>query len=140
MMLRGKEVAIGYALRDPSNGAVVNVDHRQFLAAEQSEKFPRDPEMILHMAHFLADEFEAKTKRRPEIYALVLASLNGRKPQVMIDPNTNLAAEKRGIYFGREWVPPLEEPLRKEPWQVPVEQWKQLIEMPKIEFLASAAP
>lgn len=137
MMLRGKEVGIGYAIRDPAGGRIANVDHKRFLAPEQAEKFPRDPEMILHMAHFLADEFEAATSRTPEIYALVLTSLNGRKPQLMIDPNTDLVAQPRGVFWSRDWVPPLAEPLRSPPWDIPVDQWRQHIELPEINFLKS---
>lgn len=136
MMLRGKEVGIGYALQDPENGKVVNVNHRQFLAAEQSEKFPRDPEMILQMAHFIADKFEGSTGRRPAVYAFVLASLNGRKPQLLVDPNTDLAAVERGVFYERKWVPPLFEPLSEPAWAVPVEQWREFVELPEIEFLA----
>jgi hypothetical protein len=32
-------------------------------------------------------------------------------------------------------VPPLEEPLRKEPWDLPVEQWMPYIELPEIKFM-----
>ncbi len=135
MMLRGKEVGIGYALRDPENGQVVNVDHKQFVASEQAEKFPRDPEMILHMAHFIAGKFEVETGRRPEVYAFALASLNGRKPEFLVDPNQDLAAVPRGIYYEREWVPPVTEPLRWPAWDIPVQQWREHVEMPEIKFL-----
>lgn len=135
MMLRGKETGIGFALRDPLNGQVTNVDHAQFLAAEQAQKFPRDPEMILHMAHFLAEQFEKSAGRRPEVYALALTSLNGRKPQFIVDPNTDLAAEPRGIFWHRTWVPPLSEPFRSIPWDIPVSEWSQHVEMPDMKFL-----
>ncbi len=138
MMLRLKEVGLGFAVRDPRDGTVANVDHKHFLDAEQAEKFPRDPELILQLAHHIADEFEKSTKRRPEVYAFVVASLNGRKPQLMIDPNCNLAAKPRGIYWSRDWVVPLEEPLRSPPWDVPVEQWREHIEMPEFEFMKKA--
>lgn len=135
MMLRGKEVGIGYAIRDPKSNQVTNVDHKQFMAAEQAAKFARDPEMILQFAHFLAAKLEAESGNRPEVYALALTSLNGRKPQLIVDPNTNLAAEPRGIFFSRAWVIPLTEPLREPPWDVPVEQWSRYVEMPDINFM-----
>ncbi len=138
MMLRGKEVGLGYALQDPQNGRVVNVQHTQFLAPEQAEKFPRDPEMILHLAHYIADKFESDTGRRPAVYAFALASLNGRKPQLMIDPNQDLASVPRGIYFNRPWVPKLSEPLRDPPWDIPVQQWSQHVELPEIAFLSNS--
>lgn len=142
MMLRAKEVGLGYAIVDPKTGGVANVDHKQFIDAEQSEKFGRDPELILLMAHFIANRFESETGRRPQVYAFVLASLNGRKAQLMIDPNVDLAAEPRGQFGQRDWVVLLTEPLRREPWNVPVEQWRQYVELPEIEFLkkTSAEP
>lgn len=135
MMLRGKEVGIGYAMRDPVTKQVTNVNHKQFMAEEQAAKFARDPEMILQFAKFLADKAERQGGKRPEVYALALTSLNGRKPQLIIDPNTNLAAESRGIYFSRPWVLPLTEPLRNPTWDVPVEQWSRYVEIPKLNFL-----
>lgn len=135
MMLRAKEVGLGYAIVDPETGQVANVDHKQFIAAEQSDKFGRDPELILLMAHFIANRFESEMGRRPQVHAFVLASLNGRKAQLMIDPNVDLAAERRGQLGRRDWVMPLTEPLRREPWIVPVEQWRQYVELPEIEFL-----
>ena len=138
MMLRAKEVGLGYAIVDPETGRVANVDHKQFIDAEQSEKFGRDPELILLMAHFIANRFESEMGRRPQVYAFVLASLNGRKAQLMIDPNVDLAAQPRGQLGQRDWVMPLTEPLRREPWIVPVEQWRQYVELPEIEFLKKA--
>ncbi len=135
MMLRLKEVGLGYAVRDPRDGTVANVDHKHFLDPEQAEKFPRDPAMILQLAHHMADEFEKSTQRRPEVYAFVVASLNGRKPQLMIDPNCNLAAEPRDFFNARDYVIPLEEPLRSPPWDIPVEQWRAHIDLPEFEFM-----
>ncbi|MEM8734015.1 MAG: HTTM domain-containing protein [Planctomycetota bacterium] len=135
MMLRGKDVGIGFALKDPLNQQVTNVDHQRYLSPEAASKFGRDPEMVLHFAHFLADSYQAQVGRRPEIYAFALTSLNGRKPQLIIDPNANLAEIPRGIFFNRDWVLPLEEPLRAQPWDVPVAEWKQYVEIPELDFM-----
>lgn len=135
MMLRGKDVGIGFALKDPLSQQVTDVDHQRYLSAEAASKFGRDPEMVLHLAHFLADSYHEKVGRRPEVYAFALTSLNGRKPQLMIDPNANLAEVPRGIYFNRDWVLPLTEPLRLEPWRVPVADWKQFVEIPELTFM-----
>lgn len=135
MMLRTKEVGLGYAIVDPVSGRVANVDHKQFLDAEQAEKFGRDPELILLMAHFIASRFESEVGRRPQVHAFVLASLNGRKPQLMIDPNADLAAEPRRQFGRRDWIMPLTEPLRADPWDVPVDHWRQHVELPEIDFL-----
>jgi hypothetical protein len=135
MMLRAKEVGIGYAIVDSASGRAANVDHKQFLDAEQAEKFARDPELIRQLAHFIADKFEVEMRRRPEVHALVLASLNGRKPQLMIDPNVDLAAQPFAWWSTPAWIVPLKEPFRAEAWNVPMDQWKSHVELPEIEFL-----
>ncbi len=135
MMLRAKEVGIGYAVVDPASGRAANVDHKQFIDPEQAEKFARDPELIRQLAHFIANKFEKEMGRRPEVYALVLASLNGRKPQLMIDPNVDLAAQTFALWEKPIWVLPLTEPFRKEAWRVPVEQWKSHVDLPPIKFV-----
>ncbi|QDS95478.1 Vitamin K-dependent gamma-carboxylase [Roseimaritima multifibrata] len=135
MMLRAKEVGIGFALRDPATEAVVNVDHMQFLSTEQSEKFARDPNLILQMAHFIADKFEQEMRRRPQIYAFALVSLNGRKPQLMIDPNTDLASLQRNTSIGPEGFVTLHEPLRSPAWDIPIDQWRNHVDLPEIKFL-----
>jgi len=135
MMLRAKEVGIGYAVSDPATGRVANVDHKQFIDPEQAEKFPRDPELILKMAHFIADKAEKDMGRRPQVYAFVLASLNGRKPQLMIDPNVDLAAQPLYTAGAHSWIVPLTEPFRSSPWSVPIEQWREHVELPEFKFM-----
>jgi hypothetical protein len=135
MMLRAKEVGIGYAIVDSTTGRAANVDHKQFIDPEQAEKFARDPELIRQMAHFIADKFEVEMRRRPEVHAFVLASLNGRKPQLMIDPNADLAAQPNAWWSTPAWIVPLKEPFRAEAWKVPMDQWKSHVELPEIKFL-----
>lgn len=135
MMLRAKEVGIGYAIVDSATGRAANVDHKQFIDPEQAEKFARDPELIRQMAHFIADKFEKEMHRRPEVHAFVLASLNGRKPQLMIDPNVDLAAQSAAWWRTPTWIVPLKEPFRIEAWAVPIDQWKSQVELPQIKFL-----
>lgn len=135
MMLRAKEVGIGFAVVDPATKAVANVNHKQFMVDEQAGKFARDPQLIVQMAKYIADKFEKDTGKRPEVHAFVLASLNGRKPQFMIDPNADLAKVDIGVFGTWDWLVPLTEELKEPPWTVPVEQWREHVEMPRIEFL-----
>lgn len=66
--------------------------------------------------------------------ALVLTSLNGRKPQLQIDPNADLASIPRGFH-SRPWILPLTEPLPETPWIVPISQWEQHVKIPTLTFL-----
>lgn len=137
MMLRGKTGGVRFFLTDPVRKQTVIPDLREFLSIDQAGKFPKNPEWILQLAHFLADRYEEDTGRRPEVRALVLLSLNGRKPQLLIDPNVDLAKQLRGQRV-RPWVLPNEEPLRKEPWNLPLLEWEKYVELPELEFLQDA--
>jgi hypothetical protein len=135
MMLRTKEVGLGYAIRNPKTGEVSNANHVKYLDEEQAEKFGRDPINIVSLAKFLADQWEKENGVRPEVYAFVAASLNGRKPQLMIDPNLDLASLSRKEIFERTFVMPLKEPLRSPAWDIPVAQWKEHMEIPELSFM-----
>lgn len=134
MMLRTKDSALRYYLTDAETGAIGSVDLRQFVNPEQLSKSSRDPEMILHLAHYLAQEFRQSTGRNVEVRALVLTTLNGRKPELLIDPNVDLAKEPRGFYE-RRWIMPQREPLRSVAWSVPMQQWERFVEIPPMTFL-----
>jgi HTTM domain/Vitamin K-dependent gamma-carboxylase, lumenal domain len=135
MMLRNKTAGVRYYLTDPAEDKTWHPDLRPYLNAEQAGKFTKDPEMILHLAQFLADEYRREKGRPLEVRALVLTSLNGRKPQLFLDPQVNLANEPRGFH-SRPWIKPLTEPLRDEPWSLPLSQWEQHIDLPPLPAVA----
>jgi len=134
MMLRGKMVGFRYFLTDPRTGQTQQVDPRPTLSHLQMMSFGRDPEMILHLAHHIAAEHLRQFGTRVEVRALVLTSLNGRKPQLQIDPNADLASIPRGFH-SRPWILPLTEPLPETPWIVPISQWEQHVKIPTLTFL-----
>ena len=134
MMLRGKTSGFRYYVTDPETGKTWNPDVRKWITPDQEIRFVRDPEMILHLAHFIADDYLKLTGRRFEVRALVMTSLNGRKPQLLIDPLVDLAKEPRG-YYRRPWIRPLKEPVRKDPWLIPPSEWERVVEVPRLTFL-----
>lgn len=133
MMLRVKEVALGYALEDPKTGLVANVNHKQFLAIEQSDRFAKDPRLIVQFAEFLAQHFEKELGHRPIVHAVAVASLNGRTPQLLVDPNLDLASVN--INRPDTYIVPLTEKLKQPIWTEPPEQWGSKVKLPPIEFL-----
>jgi hypothetical protein len=134
MMLRGKKAVLGFAVEDRVTGKVADGRVQDFLSKEQSDKFGRDPEMILHYGHFIAKQYEASTGNPASVYVLAIASLNGRKPELFIDPNRDLTAIPR-YSSDRSWVMPQKEPLRHPAWDLPVEQWREHVEIPELRFL-----
>jgi len=131
MLVRGKMAGVRYYVTDVQTGKTGVPDLRSFINVEQAGRFPRDPEMILQLAHFLAAEFHRETGRDAEVRALVLMSLNGRKPQLFIDPAVDLTKEPRG-FDHRKWIMPPTEPLRATPWSVPLVEWEQHVALPPL--------
>jgi hypothetical protein len=76
------------------------------LASWQYESMTIRPELIRQFAHHLSAEAGPGTR----VYARALISLNGRRPQLMIDPKVNLAAESATLGTP-SWIVPLHEPL-----------------------------
>jgi hypothetical protein len=131
MMLRNKTAGVRYYITDPVEGKTWNPNLRPVLNDEQAGKFTKDPEMILQLARFLADDYQQHTGRSVAVRALALVSLNGRKPQLLIDPDVDLARQPRGLHR-RDWIKPLTEPLSDEPWSLPLNEWEKHIELPPL--------
>ncbi len=134
MMVRGKISGVRYYITDSVTGEISIPDVRPHLNAEQANRFVKDPEMILQLAHFLAAEHRRKFGNEPEVRALVLTSLNGRKPQLLIDPDIDLSKELRGLRR-REWIVALSEPLRTPAWTVPMAEWERHVTLPPMPIV-----
>ena len=128
MMLRGKFVRLVFYATHTNTGETTTVDTKPYLADYQTVRM-LDPDMVLQFSQFLCRELTDSPDDQVEIRAVMLVSLNGRKPQLLIDPKTDLAAEHRSL-FPKPWVLPLSEPLRDDPWTVPVHQW----DMPSLDL------
>ncbi|MEO1996442.1 MAG: HTTM domain-containing protein, partial [Planctomycetaceae bacterium] len=131
MMLRGKMSAVRFYATDPRTGWTGTIDLRQFLTSVQLTRMSRSPDMVLDFAHFLAQELSKLGYAGVEIRALLLVSLNGRKPQLMIDPRVDLAAES-WTFRRPDWIMPLVEPLREKAWDLPLAEWERQLDLPPL--------
>jgi hypothetical protein len=61
-------------------------------------------------AHHLAEEKRREGYADVEVRARVMVSLNGRQPQLLIDPNVDLAREEVSL-LPVPWIVPLTTPL-----------------------------
>lgn len=118
MKLRNKEAQLEFAVTNPATGEVWIVDPYDTLPAWQAGKMATHPDMILQFSHYLADEFRRHGHSGVEVRAHAVASLNGRRPQRLIDPSVDLAREPRSLRPA-SWIVPLD------PGTVPGEQWTQ---------------
>jgi HTTM domain/Vitamin K-dependent gamma-carboxylase, lumenal domain len=114
MMLRSKQAKAEFFATDPASGRSEKINPGDFLTPRQLSKFSRWPDMVLQFSHYVANEFRKQGYPQIEVRARVLASLNGRKSQLLIDPTVDLAAQSRTLK-PTPWIIPLQEPLRRYP-------------------------
>ncbi len=111
MMLRQKRGLATFTVTDPATGRVWTVDNRQFLTRRQIAKMSSRPDMILQYAHHLADQWQhLHGVRGAQVHTVAMISLNGRRPQALIDPAKDLAKVERNLKPA-SWIVPLTEPL-----------------------------
>jgi vitamin K-dependent gamma-carboxylase len=110
MKLRTKSAEALFRVSHPASGKTWTIDPRAYMGARQLRKMATHPDMILQFSHYLAEEKRREGYENVEVRALVMASLNGRKPQLMIDPTVDLAKERISLLPAR-WILPLTEPL-----------------------------
>jgi vitamin K-dependent gamma-carboxylase len=114
MMLVGKWERAYFYVTDPNTGRTYQVMPNDYLTTWQVDRMQWNPDMVLQYAQFLATVMPREGLKPLVVEARVLVALNGRKPQLFIDPNVNLAAEKRT--WGRpRWLREVHEPLPNPP-------------------------
>jgi hypothetical protein len=69
--------------------------------------------MILQFAHYVARLKRAEGYPHIQVRARIMASLNGRQPQLLVDPNVDLASVRRSV-LPALWIISLTEPLRRD--------------------------
>ncbi|EYF07088.1 Vitamin K-dependent gamma-carboxylase [Chondromyces apiculatus DSM 436] len=101
MKLRNKKAEkLQIHLRDPVTGTREKVDPHAWLTTRQVKEMRTNPDLLTDFAHVLADRHEASRGVRPVVTARVMVSLNGHPARLLLDPETDLASEPRGV---RRW-------------------------------------
>jgi len=110
MMLERHVQQTFFYVIDPNTGREFQVRPRQYLDIEQTTHMGWRPDMVRQFAHFLATKFPASGPKPLQVQVRMYVSLNGRKPQLFLDPNVNLVAEPQT--WGRpRWLLQIDEPL-----------------------------
>ena len=113
MKLRDKEATAEFYVRDPKSGKEWPVNPKKYLLRHQERKMVNRPDMILQFAHYLAEIWSKKVHTENlEVRARVCASLNGRRAQLLIDPDRDLAKVKRNLKHA-DWIIPLHQPFER---------------------------
>ncbi len=110
MMLRRQGSFARFYVTDPNNGKTFAANPADYLESEQDKRMNWHPDMLVQFAHYLASTTVPAGPKPIQVHARLFVSLNGRKPQLFIDPNVDLAAEPQR--FGRpSWLLEIHEPL-----------------------------
>lgn len=110
MKLRAKAGKAVFTITHPRSGQTWVVKPEDHLKSHQLTKVVTKPDLLILFAHYLADEKRREGYDDVEVRANVMVSLNGRKPQLLIDPDIDLAKEQVSLSHTR-WIVPLTTPL-----------------------------
>ena len=97
MLLRTKNARALFFATDPESKQTWEVDPRDYLLAWQERKMSTRPNMMLQFSHHIADKKRKEGYNQIQVRVGVMAWLNGRQPQFLIDPNVDLAAQSRTL-------------------------------------------
>jgi hypothetical protein len=110
MKLRTKGGEGVFTVTHPPSGQTWTIKPEEYLKSHQLTKVITKPDLLVLFAHFLAEEKRREGYDHVEVRAHIMASLNGREPQLLIDPNVDLAKEQVSLLPAR-WILPLTTPL-----------------------------
>jgi hypothetical protein len=111
MKLRNKGGEAVFTVTHPGSGQTWTIKPEDYLESHQVTKMATKPDLILLFGHHLAEEKRREGYDNVEVRARVMVSLNGRQPQLLIDPNVDLAKEDVSLLPTR-WILPLTTPLK----------------------------
>ena len=110
MKLRTKGGEAVFTVLHPPSGQTWTIRPEDYLKSHQLTKVITKPDLILQFVNYLAEEKRLAGYENVEVRARVMVSLNGREPQLLIDPNVDLTKEQASLLPAR-WIVPLTTPL-----------------------------
>ena len=110
MKLRTKVGEAVFTVTHPQSGQTWTIQPEDYLKSHQLMKVTTKPDLLVLFAHYLAEEKRREGYENVEVRARAMVSLNGRQPQLLIDPTVDLAKEHVSLLPVR-WIVPLTTPL-----------------------------
>ena len=110
MKLRTKGGEAVFTVTHPASGQTWTIKPADILESHQVTKMTTKPDLILLFGHYLAEVKRREGYENVEVRARVMVSLNGRQPQLLIDPTVDLTKEQVSLLPAR-WIVPLTTPL-----------------------------
>ena len=128
MMLRRKDIFLRIYATDGPSRRVVQLPLKNLMRYKQLIKMANSPDQLLACAPYFASAARKMGLRDVEIRAVVLTSLNGRRPQFQVDPALNLLSVQRSVW-SQPGIMALTEQRRLVPWQHPTREWPELLQI-----------
>jgi hypothetical protein len=104
VMLVEKTGTLSFRVRDKDTGRQRLVDAESILSPLQAKQVPFQADMVLELAHMIADE-ERRKGREVEVRADAYVAYNGRGHARLIDPDVDLAQVEDGL-APKPWILP----------------------------------
>jgi hypothetical protein len=114
MLLRQKTTTAFFYVTDPNNDETYQIKPRTYLDPRQIARMGWRPDMVQQFARYLATVTLRSGPKPLKVQVRMFVSINGRKPQLFVDPTVDLVAEPR--CSGRpRWLLQVNEPLPDHP-------------------------
>jgi hypothetical protein len=105
VMVREKNGTVTFLVRSKATGRTWQVSPERYLTRLQEREMSTQPDLILQLAHHVAQDFERRGLGPVEVRVDALVSLNGRRMLPLIDPSVDLTQIADGL--GRaSWILP----------------------------------
>jgi len=105
VMVREKNGAITYLVESEREKRTWYVSPRRYLTDRQARELSSQPDLIVQLAHHVADDFRDKGHADVRVRVDAQVSLNGRPAAPMIDPAIDLARVDDGVARA-SWILP----------------------------------
>lgn len=105
VMCREKNGSVAFRVRVRGRERELVVPPSRYLTSHQEREMSGQPDLILQLAHHVADDVRAQGHEDVEVRADVWVSLNGRAPTRLVDPDVDLSRVEDGI-APASWILP----------------------------------
>ena len=105
VMVMEKDGSVVLHVRESGTDRSWDVRPGQYLTRYQTKMMAPQPDMILELAHIVADDFRARGVRDPIVTVDAFVSLNGHRRARLVDPTVDLAREHDGL-GNKAWILP----------------------------------
>ena len=122
MKLRAKNSVVRFYAFDPKSGKHELFPLQNHLKIHQLMRMSRDPWMIRDFANFIKQRYSENGFDNIQVRVFSLSSLNGRKPQLLVNPKIDLTQNE----MPDDWIMPLKEAIGGN-FDEPLTKWERIV-------------